>query len=57
MGLSWANDAKIIAGLMDHWGYEKMIVAGDDWGGGIALTFAARYPQRTELCITIDPVA
>jgi pimeloyl-ACP methyl ester carboxylesterase len=54
---TWANDAKIIAGLMDQWGYEKMIVAGDDWGGGIALTFAALYPQRTDLCVTIDPVA
>ena len=54
---TWATDAKIIAGLMDQWGYEKLSVAGDDWGGGIALTFAALYPQRTELCITIDPVA
>ena len=34
-----------------------MIVAGDDWGGGIALTFAALYPKRTDLLITIDPVA
>jgi 2-hydroxymuconate-semialdehyde hydrolase len=54
---TFANDAKILAGLMDEWGHERMIVAGDDWGGGIALTFAALYPQRTELCITIDPVA
>jgi len=54
---SFKNDAKIIAALMDKWGYEKMIVAGDDWGGGIALTFAALYPKRTDLLITIDPVA
>lgn len=54
---TWANDAKIMAGLMDQWGLEKMIIAGDDWGGGIALTFAALYPNRTDLLVTIDPVA
>lgn len=33
-----------------------MVICGDDWGGGIALTFAALYPERTELLISIDPV-
>jgi 2-hydroxymuconate-semialdehyde hydrolase len=45
---NFANDAKILAGLMDQWGHEKMIVAGDDWEGGIALTFATLYPNRTD---------
>ncbi len=54
---TWASDARILAGLMDQWGFEKMVVAGDDWGGGIALTFAALYPGRTDLCIALDPVA
>ncbi len=54
---NFANDTKILGGLMDQLGYEKMIVAGDDWGGGIALTFASLYPNRTDLAIAVDPVA
>jgi len=53
---TWANDSKILAALMDEWGHDKMIVAGDDWGGGIVLDFAARFPERTDLCISVDPV-
>jgi pimeloyl-ACP methyl ester carboxylesterase len=54
---SWENDSHIIAELMDEWGHDSMIVAGDDWGGGIALDFAARYPDRTDICVAVDPVA
>ena len=53
---TFANDALMMVELMDHLGYEKMVICGDDWGGGIALTFASLYPKRTELCISIDPV-
>ncbi len=53
---TFENDAHMMAELMDHWGHEKMVICGDDWGGGIALTFAALYPERTELLIAIDPV-
>ena len=53
---SFVNDAHVMVELMDHLGYEKMVICGDDWGGGIALTFASLYPRRTELCISIDPV-
>lgn len=51
---TFANDARILAGLMDEWGHEKMIIVGDDWGGGIALTFAATYPERTDLCVWMN---
>jgi pimeloyl-ACP methyl ester carboxylesterase len=51
---TFANDAKILADLMDQWGHEKMVVVGDDWGGGIALTFAATYPDRTDLCVWMN---
>jgi pimeloyl-ACP methyl ester carboxylesterase len=53
---TFENDAHMMAELMDQWGHEKMVICGDDWGGGIALTFAALYPERTELLIAIDPV-
>jgi 2-hydroxymuconate-semialdehyde hydrolase len=51
---TFENDARILEALMDRWGHEKMIVVGDDWGGGIALTFAATYPQRTDLCVWMN---
>lgn len=54
---TFPNDAHIIAELIKGWGYEKMIICGDDWGGGIAPLFASMYPQMTELCIAIDPVS
>jgi pimeloyl-ACP methyl ester carboxylesterase len=51
---TFANDARILAGLIEQWGHEKMVVVGDDWGGGIALTFAATYPDRTDLCVWMN---
>jgi pimeloyl-ACP methyl ester carboxylesterase len=51
---SFENDARVLAALMDRWGHEKMVVVGDDWGGGIALTFAASYPERTDLCVWMN---
>ena len=53
---TFMNDAHAMAKLMDAWGHKKMVICGDDWGGGIALQFAALYPERTELCIAMDPV-
>lgn len=53
---TFENDAHMMAELMDQWGYDKMVICGDDWGGGIALMFAALYPERTELLIAMDPV-
>lgn len=51
---TFANDARIVEALMDEWGHDEMIVVGDDWGGGIALTVAAEYPDRTDLCVWMN---
>lgn len=48
------NDAKILATLLDEWGHDRIVVVGDDWGGGIALTFAASYPERTDLVVWMN---
>jgi pimeloyl-ACP methyl ester carboxylesterase len=53
---TFINDAHQVASLMDHLGYDRMVICGDDWGGGIALIFASLYPQRTDLLIVMDPV-
>jgi pimeloyl-ACP methyl ester carboxylesterase len=51
---TFENDARILEALMDRWGHEKMVAVGDDWGGGVALTFAARHPGRTDLCVWMN---
>jgi pimeloyl-ACP methyl ester carboxylesterase len=48
---TFANDVAVLEALMDRWGHERMVVVGDDWGGGIALTFAATHPDRTDLLV------
>lgn len=51
---TFANDARIVKALMDEWSHDEMIVVGDDWGGGIALTVAAEYSDRTDLCVWMN---
>src|SRR5690349_501560 len=34
-----------ILGLIRHFGYEKAAIVGHDWGGLIAWTLAAQYPE------------
>lgn len=38
--------AKDIVGLMDALGYEKVYLAGHDWGAAVAWAVAIAYPQR-----------
>ena len=37
-----------IAGMIDHFGQERAIVVGHDWGGAVAWHFAHRHPDRLE---------
>ena len=37
---------KDVLGLIDALGYEKVHLAGHDWGAAVAWTLAHRYPQR-----------
>ncbi len=43
-----------VMGLIRAFGEEKAIIVGHDWGGGIAWTFAADYPQATERLIVMN---
>ncbi len=40
------NLAKDIMGLIDHFGVEKALLVGHDWGAVVAWTIALNYPQR-----------
>jgi len=43
-----------VLGLIRTFGEEKAIIVGHDWGGGVAWTFAADYPQATERLIVLN---
>ena len=43
-----------IKGLIEACGDEKVILIGHDWGGGIAYTLAARYPETVERLIVLN---
>ena len=45
-GIDGAADA--VATFMDEQSIEKAHVLGYSWGGGVAQTFAARYPEKTQ---------
>lgn len=49
----WCTD---LAALLDAEGHAKAIVAGHCLGANIALNFAARFPQRTQGLVLIEPM-
>jgi len=48
-------DAPDLAALLDHLGYARAHVLGHSLGGTVALTFAARYPERVDGLILFGP--
>lgn len=43
-----------IAEIIKTLGYEKAIIVGHDWGGGVAWEFAKLYPEMTEKLIVLN---
>jgi epoxide hydrolase 4 len=43
-----------VAAVIRDLGFDRAIIVGHDWGGGIAWTFAAIYPQMTEALIVLQ---
>ncbi len=43
-----------VRGLSEHFGPERLIVVGHDWGGVVAWAFASQYPQYLEKLIIIN---
>ena len=49
----WSDD---LARLLDGEGARRAVVAGHCLGANIAINFAARYPQRVEALVLIEPM-
>ena len=49
----WSDD---LAALLDAEGASRAVIAGHCLGANIALNFAARYPQRAEALVLIEPM-
>jgi len=43
-----------VAAVVRHFGKEKAIIVGHDWGGAVAWTFAMKLPQMTEKLIVLN---
>lgn len=53
-GYDVANLVRDIAGLIQELQYEKVIIAGHDWGGTLAWNFAQNYPELIEKLIVLN---
>ena len=54
----WINDTEYIEQLMQHYYPDrKFVFVADDWGGGIASHYAAKYNHRLEALVQLDPIA
>jgi pimeloyl-ACP methyl ester carboxylesterase len=46
--IDFADNQKVLSGLLDHLKIEKAYVAGISFGGVVALRFAIEFPERTK---------
>ena len=53
-GYDWHSVASDAVGLLDVLGIEKAIVFGHSWGGNVAVSTAAHYPERVSALVMID---
>lgn len=53
-GYDAAADAVALA--VEHLGLDEVIITGFSWGGGVAISFAARYPELTSKLLLVAAV-
>ncbi len=53
---SAAQQAELVAGLLDHLGIGQTTLIGHSYGGLVALTFAGTYPKRVSKLAAVAPV-
>lgn len=50
-----AEQAGIVAGLLDHLGIDRAVVVGHSWGASVAAAFAVLHPERTGGLVFVAP--
>ena len=53
-GYGWHSVASDAVGLLDALGIEEAIVFGHSWGGNVAVSTAAHFPERVKALVMID---
>lgn len=53
---SIAAMAEDIAAVVDTLGLERFVLAGHSMGGGVALVYAGKYPERVAGLVLVDPI-
>jgi pimeloyl-ACP methyl ester carboxylesterase len=52
---SMESNVELLRALMDELNIKKAVLVGNSAGGGVAVAFALRYPERTESLVLVDP--
>jgi len=53
-GYDWQTLATDVVEALDQLGLERVAVLGHSWGGNVALSVAAKYPERVSKLVLID---
>lgn len=51
---SMAAYVRFVAGVLDHLGVQRFVLAGNSLGGQVAWEFAHAYPQRVAMLVLVD---
>jgi proline iminopeptidase len=54
--VGWPEHVADLEALREHWGFERLALAGYSWGGLLALLYALEHPQRVE-CLALVSAA
>jgi 3-oxoadipate enol-lactonase len=52
----FAGNAEAVVALLDRLGLDRFIAVGHSWGGGVALSIAARHPDRVRGLVLVSSV-
>jgi pimeloyl-ACP methyl ester carboxylesterase len=43
-----------VKAILEHFGQERAVIVGHDWGGAVAWSFAMKYPEMTERLVILN---
>ena len=53
--VGWREQVADLEALREHWGLERLTIAGYSWGGLLALLYALEHPGRVERLALVSP--